>query len=410
MGESSRSCVEGTSARARPAGGPSCTEAGSVGTSPSSQPSPPQCVLATLAGAPPAVANHGNFPSSAGIYRIPYADGSTLTVSNDHHNHGGFPGNNRFDMVADATPTTVVAAASGVVMAIVDIHGNSDPDGDGTGNGDGLDVNGNAGQLLLDGVTVHTDAAEHSCQDANGARRRRRRRSSTRARISTATGPSTSPTAPSSGSARTTTTTSGSSIRTVSGRSTRTCRRELDHRCARQSRRRRYRPGRRPARHRSRHRLRDEPPPSPRSGGAHQCDRRHPVLRALHRALDPRRRRRGPDEYRVLRRWIHPSERTLFPSCAISRTTLYVDNTTSPGNNAFTANPCTNTAPTASAGGSVLRRRRRDRAARRDGQQRSRERDPELLVVAGDQPRRPDDRDSAFTPRSTTRSTRSTSP
>lgn len=121
-------------------------------------------IAAAMVVAAPAAANHGTFPVSAGIYRIPYADSTTLTVSNDHHNHGSITpgqGNNRIDMVADATPTTVVAAASGVVMAIVDIHGDSN------NLGDGLDVNGNSGQLLGDGVTVHTDAAEHSCQDAS---------------------------------------------------------------------------------------------------------------------------------------------------------------------------------------------------------------------------------------------------
>lgn len=127
-------------------------------------------VVAALAAAPPALAGHGGSPPSAGIYRIPYADGTALTVSRDAHNHGTIgQGNDRIDMVATAPPpagATVVAAASGVVMAIVDIHGNSDIDGDGNGAGDGLDVNGGAGQLLLDGVTVHTDAAEHSCQDA----------------------------------------------------------------------------------------------------------------------------------------------------------------------------------------------------------------------------------------------------
>jgi len=122
------------------------------------------CVVAALAAAPPAMADHGTFPVSTGIYRIPYADGTSLFVSADHHNHGSSTpgqGNNRIDMVAAASPTTVVAAASGVVMAIVDIHGNSG------GNGDGLDVNGNSGQLLFDGATPHTDAAEHSCQDVS---------------------------------------------------------------------------------------------------------------------------------------------------------------------------------------------------------------------------------------------------
>ena len=121
-------------------------------------------VIAALVAPIPAAADHGTFPISTGIYRIPYADDTTLIVSNDHHNHGSSTpgqGNNRIDMVADSTPTTVVAAASGVVMAIVDIHGDSN------NLGDGLDINGNSGQLLGDGVTAHTDAAEHACQDAS---------------------------------------------------------------------------------------------------------------------------------------------------------------------------------------------------------------------------------------------------
>jgi hypothetical protein len=128
------------------------------------------CILAALTATAPANAGHGGSPPSAGIYRIPYADGTSLVVTRDHHNHGPGgtnQGNDRIDMVAGSPPATVVAAASGVVMAIVDIHGNSDIDGDGVGAGDGLDVNGGSGLLLNDGVTAHTDALEHSCQDAS---------------------------------------------------------------------------------------------------------------------------------------------------------------------------------------------------------------------------------------------------
>lgn len=116
--------------------------------------------LTGVAGVVPraALASHGPFPVSAALYRIPYADGTQVTVTRDHHNHAPAP--NRIDMVASAPPATVVAAASGTVMAIVDIHGNSN------GNGDGLDVNRSAGVLLIDGVTAHSDAFEHSCQDA----------------------------------------------------------------------------------------------------------------------------------------------------------------------------------------------------------------------------------------------------
>ena len=119
-------------------------------------------LVVPLISLPPASAGHGPFPVSTAIYRIPYADGTLLTVSQDHHNHGAGnnQGNDRIDMVAGAPPATVVAAASGTVMAIVDIHGNSN------GNGNSLDINGQSGQLLSDGVTAHTDALEHSCQDA----------------------------------------------------------------------------------------------------------------------------------------------------------------------------------------------------------------------------------------------------
>ena len=106
----------------------------------------------------PAVADHEPFPISTAVYRIPYADGTQVTVTRDHHTHA--PAGDRIDMVGSAPPATVVAAASGTVMAIVDIHGNSN------GNGDGLDLNGAAGTLLNDGVTPHSDVFEHSCQDA----------------------------------------------------------------------------------------------------------------------------------------------------------------------------------------------------------------------------------------------------
>ncbi len=127
---------------------------------------------AAIAPAPHAGAGHDPaFPTSAATYRIPYADGTGITVTRDHHNHGGPPGNNagnnRVDMVGDNPPVNIVAAASGTVMAIVDIHGDGQNAGDGLGNG--VDINGNAGQLLLDGVTPHTDAAEHSCQDTEDA-------------------------------------------------------------------------------------------------------------------------------------------------------------------------------------------------------------------------------------------------
>ena len=89
--------------------------------------------------------SHGNISSivAEGIYRMPYIDGTSIFVMNDHHNH-----NNRYDMLAgEGTP--IVAAASGWIRAIVDHHGNS------PNPGDGVDINGNP----------HDDNKEHSCMN-----------------------------------------------------------------------------------------------------------------------------------------------------------------------------------------------------------------------------------------------------
>jgi murein DD-endopeptidase MepM/ murein hydrolase activator NlpD len=87
------------------------------------------------------------FIVSAGIYRIPYADGSAVTANNDHHNHPNVL--NRVDL-GGGDGTVIVAAASGIIRGIVDHNGDSDDLGDG---------------LAADGVTPQDDALEHSCSD-----------------------------------------------------------------------------------------------------------------------------------------------------------------------------------------------------------------------------------------------------
>jgi hypothetical protein len=99
-------------------------------------------------------ADHGACPSatcpvSEGIYRIPYVNGTSVTVGGDAHTHDP---ENRIDMSA-GVGTQVVAAASGVIRAIVDFNGNF------PGAGDGVDINGNP----------QDDALEHSCQDGKPA-------------------------------------------------------------------------------------------------------------------------------------------------------------------------------------------------------------------------------------------------
>ena len=92
--------------------------------------------------APTARAAHGATQSS-GIYRIPYADGTSVKVNNDSHNH-----NTAYDMTA-GRDAELVAAASGWIRAIVDHNGN-DP-----GPGDGLDAQ--------DPPQPQDDSLEHAC-------------------------------------------------------------------------------------------------------------------------------------------------------------------------------------------------------------------------------------------------------
>jgi murein DD-endopeptidase MepM/ murein hydrolase activator NlpD len=107
------------------------------------------------AGAPavsPPQFSHGSFQQSAGIYRIPYADGVDIRVTNDHHDHSPV---NRIDMAGLQANRQIVAAAAGTIRAIVDWHGNSN------GLGDGLAADSSGPQL-----GGGDDSLEHSCQDA----------------------------------------------------------------------------------------------------------------------------------------------------------------------------------------------------------------------------------------------------
>jgi len=97
--------------------------------------------------------NHGDFGESSGVYRIPYANGTSVFVTNDAHNH-----NNRYDLCAlpncldPAGPKVIVAAASGWIRGIVENHGNS------PGAGDGMDAMGNPWP-----DPAHGDSLEHAC-------------------------------------------------------------------------------------------------------------------------------------------------------------------------------------------------------------------------------------------------------
>ena len=96
-------------------------------------------------------AAHGPFTTSTGIYRIPYADGTTVSANNDHHNHPNAL--NRVDL-GGGDGATLVAAASGIIRGLVDNHGND------FGLGDGVGINGGA----------QDDTLENNCSgDGNAA-------------------------------------------------------------------------------------------------------------------------------------------------------------------------------------------------------------------------------------------------
>lgn len=97
----------------------------------------------------PVAFTHTGFPTSTGIYRIPFYDGFPVTVGKDHHDHNPV---NRIDMSGNIAGGPIVAAASGWIRAIVDHNG---------------DYNGNGDGLAADGVSAHLDLFEHSCQDDN---------------------------------------------------------------------------------------------------------------------------------------------------------------------------------------------------------------------------------------------------
>src|SRR4051794_25225452 len=109
-------------------------------------------IVATAAGIVPAAGPAGaahSFTISEGVYRIPFDDGIAVAVFADHHDHSPL---DRIDMGA-GTGQPVVAAASGIIRAVVDFNGNS------PGAGDGVDKLGNP----------QNDALEHSCQDGTPA-------------------------------------------------------------------------------------------------------------------------------------------------------------------------------------------------------------------------------------------------
>jgi hypothetical protein len=95
-------------------------------------------------------------PVSKGVYRLPFADGTSVTFSNDHTNHPTTL--NRVDMSGQGNgPFTVVAAGAGWVRIIVENNDTFCPNACGNNN----DCNG-------DGVTTATENQQAQTQACSG--------------------------------------------------------------------------------------------------------------------------------------------------------------------------------------------------------------------------------------------------
>ena len=64
-------------------------------------------------------------PVSKGVYRLPYEDGTAVTITNDHLTHSS--ARNRLDMTGAGSPTFVVAAGAGWIRVIVENNDTSCP-------------------------------------------------------------------------------------------------------------------------------------------------------------------------------------------------------------------------------------------------------------------------------------------
>lgn len=84
----------------------------------------PLALCACLAGASAALAadDHSSAKLSAGVYRLPYADGTVVKVFDDFSTHRPNPALDLF-AVEGQKPHRVVAAAAGRIMAIQDSYG-----------------------------------------------------------------------------------------------------------------------------------------------------------------------------------------------------------------------------------------------------------------------------------------------
>jgi len=109
-------------------------------------------------------------PVSKGVYRLPYADGTSVSFSNDHTNHPTTL--NRVDMTGQGGgPYTVVAAGAGVIRIIVETNDTTCPDACGPDNDCDDDGTVDNNQAQISACNGYSGSALNCCErdfEANG--------------------------------------------------------------------------------------------------------------------------------------------------------------------------------------------------------------------------------------------------
>jgi hypothetical protein len=101
-------------------------------------------------------------PVTKGVYRLPFADGTTVRFSNNHLNHPTTL--NRVDITGAGSPTTIVSAAAGWIRVLVDNNDTWCPNACGSDNDcDGDGVTTNAENLAAQAMACGTPGLSTNC-------------------------------------------------------------------------------------------------------------------------------------------------------------------------------------------------------------------------------------------------------
>ncbi len=111
-------------------------------------------------------------PVTKGVYRLPFADGTTVSFSNNYLNHPTTL--NRVDMTGAGAPTVIVAAAAGWIRILVENNDTWCPNACGSNNdcdGDGTTTSQENQQAQMMACGGNTSASTNCCErnfESNG--------------------------------------------------------------------------------------------------------------------------------------------------------------------------------------------------------------------------------------------------